>query len=83
MNADAHVIARILHFRDNPKLCPIYEYHTDGPEGYMEWFRWADQMQQTHKQVRCPGCGLYAIWVRREPGEAPPEEDFAEYEDAM
>jgi len=83
MNADAHVIARILHFRDNPVLCPNFERHTLGPEGYTEWFQWADRMRQTHKQVRCRGCGLYSIWVPREPGEVLLEEEFAEYEDAM
>jgi len=37
--------------------------HTPQPTGYREWHAWAQQMSKTHTQVRCPNCGLWAIWV--------------------
>lgn len=43
-------------------LCPYFEDHTPCPEGYLEWHSWAESMSKTHRQVRCGGCGLYAIW---------------------
>ena len=40
--------------------------HTDAPEGYIQWHTWAAKKSLTHKQVKCPDCGLLAIWVKRE-----------------
>jgi hypothetical protein len=37
--------------------------HTPCPEGYLEWHSWAKRMAKTHRQVRCPGCGLWKVWV--------------------
>ncbi len=37
--------------------------HTPCPAGYMEWHYWAKEMTDTHKQLACPDCGLYKIWV--------------------
>lgn len=37
-----------------------------GPSGYVPWFGWAERKAQTHDQLRCPSCDLYAIWVRKE-----------------
>ena len=39
--------------------------HTPQPTGYVEWHMWAEKKQRTHEQRRCPGCGLWAIWVKR------------------
>jgi len=39
--------------------------HTPQPTGYLEWHEWADKKAKTHRQVRCPGCGLFQIWVRK------------------
>jgi len=39
--------------------------HTKCPQGYLQWHDWAERKSRRHKQVRCPGCGLYAIWVRK------------------
>ena len=36
--------------------------HTPTPP-YPEWLDWARQKSRTHKQVRCPGCGLWHVWV--------------------
>lgn len=47
---------------DTQQDCPRKELHTPCPEGYLQWHAWADKMSKTHKQVRCPGCGLWAIW---------------------
>lgn len=37
--------------------------HTAQPLGYMEWHRWASKKAKTHRQRKCPHCGLWAIWV--------------------
>lgn len=66
---DAHVIDRVRFFGLHPDRCPDFWAHTPGPQGYSEWFEWADQMAPTHKQRQCPGCGLYAIWTPRGPSE--------------
>lgn len=45
--------------------CPNIKNHTDCPSGYLQWHYWAARKSRRHKQVRCPSCGLWAIWVRR------------------
>jgi len=51
---------------DSP--CPNAENHTEEPEGYLQWHAWADRKSKTHRQIKCWGCGLYAIWVdKRDP----------------
>ena len=42
--------------------CPHSEEHTLAPEGYIQWHAWAADMAKTHKQRKCRGCGLFAIW---------------------
>jgi len=37
--------------------------HTPCPEGYLAWHEWAEKKAKTHRQVKCKGCGLYALWV--------------------
>ena len=49
------------HERD----CPNVRKHTPRPEGYLEWHYWAGEKVKTHRQIRCPGCGLLRIWVKR------------------
>lgn len=39
--------------------------HTEGPGGYLSRLEWARQMTKTHTQTRCPGCGLWKVWVKR------------------
>lgn len=39
--------------------------HTPAPEGYVARAEWAERMMLTHRQRRCPGCGLYQVWVRK------------------
>ncbi len=43
-------------------LCPHIEDHTSQPECYLQWHAWAETMSKTHKQRKCAGCDLYAIW---------------------
>lgn len=46
--------------------CPNLAAHVkDEPSGYLDWHEWAAKKRRTHKQTRCPGCGLYVIWKRR------------------
>lgn len=45
--------------------CPKKHLHTACPSGYLEWAEWADKKARRHVQVRCPGCGLWAIWKRK------------------
>jgi hypothetical protein len=49
--------------------CPNKANHTPCPDGYIQWHEWALQKSRRHKQIRCPGCGLLAIWVRRDKDE--------------
>ena len=49
--------------------CPNVKRHTRCPSAYLEWHEWAERKAKTHRQVKCPGCGLYAIW-RQGTGEA-------------
>jgi hypothetical protein len=48
--------------------CPNKAEHTY-PEaeqfGYVAWHFWAAKKSKTHRQKKCPGCGLYKIWVRK------------------
>lgn len=44
---------------------PACAKHTPCPSGYLAWHEWAEEMAKTHRQVRCKGCGLYAVWVPR------------------
>ncbi len=45
------------------KPCPNEAQHTPHPRGYLAHGEWAEGMARTHRQVRCPGCGLFAIWL--------------------
>lgn len=38
--------------------------HTKAPSGYMEWYYWAERKSKTHKQIKCPDCGLFKIWIK-------------------
>ena len=44
------------------------ENHTPCPSGYVEWHDWAEKKMETHKAIKCRGCGLYAIWTPRKEG---------------
>jgi len=46
--------------------CRDASRHTPCPTGYLQWCAWADAKAKTHKQVRCPTCGLLVIWVPKE-----------------
>lgn len=52
-------MARIV----DEQKCINATMHTECPRGYFAWFDWAARMAKTHRQVRCPGCTLFAIWV--------------------
>lgn len=41
------------------------EGHTPCPTGYLAWHSWAARMSKTHRQVRCPQCRLYAVWIEK------------------
>ena len=46
--------------------CPdAAKSHTGAPEGYIMWHEWAEKMEKTHKQERCPTCGFWQVWVPR------------------
>jgi hypothetical protein len=52
--------------REAIKTCPNLSNHTKepmAPHDYLGWHRWAEEMSKTHKQIRCEGCGLWAIWI--------------------
>jgi hypothetical protein len=61
----------LMHYNQRTKIAPTDPMnpcadHTEGPEGYNHWHDWAARMGQTHRQLRCAGCGLYKIWVRKD-----------------
>lgn len=37
--------------------------HTPTPELYHARYEWSERASKTHSQVRCPRCGLWAIWL--------------------
>ena len=39
--------------------------HTPCPKGYIDWHNWAEKKSKTHAQVKCPYCGLWAIWIKK------------------
>ncbi len=39
--------------------------HTPMPSGYIARMNWAKACGKTHRQVKCPNCGLYVVWVRK------------------
>lgn len=39
--------------------------HTPTPQGYIEMHAWADKKLKTHINTQCPGCGLWAVWVKK------------------
>jgi hypothetical protein len=43
--------------------CPYEDEHTPSPQGYVEWFEWAEKMSEDHVQVKCKGCKRYVIWI--------------------
>lgn len=49
--------------------CPNITNHTAKPEGYIARQEWSYKKARRHRQVRCPVCRLWAIWVRRDKGE--------------
>lgn len=57
---------------------PQCQHTPNQPEGYLAWNAWAEKMSKSHRQVKCPGCGLWALWVpkkerapRKAAGEPP------------
>lgn len=44
--------------------------HTLDPPGYTHWHEWAEKASKTHRQVRCPRCGLFAIWMPKAQAKA-------------
>lgn len=49
------------------QICPDRKHHTEQPDSldhdYLAWHAWALKMSKTHEQIKCKGCGLWAIWV--------------------
>jgi hypothetical protein len=39
--------------------------HTKSPDGYLQHAQWAEDMLKTHKQIKCPNCGLWAVWIKK------------------
>jgi hypothetical protein len=50
-----------------PATDPLHpcDDHNEGPSGYTAWHDWASRMGRTHMQLRCGGCDLYKIWIRK------------------
>lgn len=48
------------------ETCSQAHLHTPAPTGYIQWHEWAEGKSKTHRQRKCPGCGLYRIWEPKE-----------------
>lgn len=48
----------------DPDYCPDWEKHTMQPTDFLDWHAWAAEKSETHVQIKCRGCGRYAIWVK-------------------
>lgn len=47
--------------------------HADAPAGSWgdrEFLEWAEEMEKTHVNEQCIGCGLWKIWTPKEPDRA-------------
>jgi hypothetical protein len=45
--------------------CPNRQNHTPSPVAYLGWHEWAAVKSRTHRQIRCDGCRLFVIWVKK------------------
>ena len=45
--------------------CETHTFDVHEPTGYIGWHSWARDRAKTHKQSRCPDCGLWKIWTQR------------------
>ena len=50
--------------------CPNNANHEPSPSGYTDWHEWAKAKNRTHKNSKCPDCGLFKIWTPRVKREA-------------
>jgi hypothetical protein len=57
--------------RTEPPPCPRTElHHPDKPGGYSYHAWWLERASVVCRQEQCPGCGTWAIFIPREPGQA-------------
>lgn len=65
--ASDYTLAAIRKRLDEAKKMPCKNAHkhTPQPEGYVEWHEWAIRTLKLYRQVKCRGCGLYKIWVKK------------------
>lgn len=62
--------------------CSTSEKHTPHPKRQFAHEAWAMEMLRTHKQIRCPGCNLWKIWVPLpDAPELPPVEYRVDHKD--
>lgn len=52
--------------------------HTPCPEGYHARYEWAERAMKSHRQVRCPHCGRWAIWLPKKEAAEINKRDSAE-----
>jgi hypothetical protein len=56
------------------EICPNIIEHTEQPAGYIQWHEWAEKRyEEGYRQKKCPGCGLYKIWIK--PSEVNPHRE--------
>lgn len=49
--------------------CPNVTNHTPCPDGYAARAEWAQKKGRRHEQLKCPVCGLWVMWIRRQPND--------------
>lgn len=47
------------------KQCPRVELHSVDPPTSLSWLDRTRRKMDTHRPVKCPGCGLFKIWEPR------------------
>lgn len=61
------------HFElmDGTMPCPNAAAHTHTPVAPgLEFREWSIRMAETHRQIRCWGCGLWKLWIPKLPGQS-------------
>lgn len=53
--------------------------HTPTPHGYFAMYEWAERAMKTHRQIRCPRCGLLHIWLPKAEAKAYEKQQAKEF----
>ncbi len=46
--------------------CPEARRHPRQPDEYIERSNWTERQAKRYTQTRCPACGFWVLWKRKE-----------------